>query len=229
MEVPAVDQRDLDLGAPEVQGGLQPPEASTHDDDTMHNPADYVADTEGRMLAMKFGIALVRAVVGGLFIGHGLQKLVGAFGGPGLEGTAGFFEQLGLHPAKAHASAAAVTETVGGAALLAGVATPAAAAALTGTMTVAVQKVHGANGVWSQNGGYEYNAVLTALLFAITADGPGSPSLGKREWGLGWAFAQLAAGVAGGLAMIKFGEMNAPAAAATAAQEEAPEPQPAAA
>src|ERR1700750_2179620 len=100
------------------------------------------------MLAMKFGIAILRAVVGGLFIGHGLQKLVGAFGGPGLEGTAGFFEQLGLHPGKLHARAAALTETVSGAALRAGVPTPAAAAALTGTMTVAVQKVHGQNGLW---------------------------------------------------------------------------------
>ena len=167
---------------------------------------------------MKFGIAILRAVVGGLFIGHGLQKLVGAFGGPGLEGTAGMFESLGLHPGKLHARAAALTETVGGAALLAGVATPAAAAALTGTMTVAVQKVHGQNGVWAQDGGFEYNAVLAALLFAITADGPGNPSLEKREWGVGWALAELAAGIGGGLAMIKFGEMNAPAEAPAASE-----------
>ena len=55
---------------------------------------------------MRFGIAILRAVVGGLFIGHGLQKLLGKFGGYGLEGTAGFFESLGLRPGKVHATAA---------------------------------------------------------------------------------------------------------------------------
>ena len=61
--------------------------------------------------------------------------------------------------------------------------------------------------------------------FAVTADGPGSPALDRREWGLGWALAQLAAGVGGAYAVVKFAESNAPA----AAQEGAPEPQPAAA
>src|SRR3954466_9048756 len=97
---------------------------------------------------MRFGIAILRAVIGGLFVGHGLQKLTGAFGGHGLEGTAGFFETLGLYPGKHHATAAGATETAGGALLVAGLATPAATAALTGTMTVAIGKVHGRNGVW---------------------------------------------------------------------------------
>src|SRR3954447_1744092 len=114
------------------------------------------------MWSMRFGIAILRAVIGGLFIGHGLQKLTGAFGGHGLEGTAGFFESLGLHPGKHHASAAGVAEAGGGALLVAGAATPAAAAALTGTMAVAVLKVHGANGPWAQNGGYEYPLVMSA-------------------------------------------------------------------
>ena len=38
---------------------------------------------------MRFGIAILRAVIGGLFVGHGLQKLNGMFGGFGLEGTGG--------------------------------------------------------------------------------------------------------------------------------------------
>src|SRR3954447_21323674 len=139
------------------------------------------------MWSMRFGIAILRAVIGGLFIGHGLQKLTGAFGGHGLEGTAGFFESLGLHPGKHHATAAGVSETVGGALLVAGLATPAAQAAITGTMTVATGKVHGKNGVWGQNGGYELPLVMTAAVFAITASGPGSLALDQREWGTGWA------------------------------------------
>ena len=45
-------------------------------------------------------------------------------------------------------------------------------------MTVAIAKVHGANGVWGQNGGYELPLVMTAALFAITAGGPGA-ALGR--------------------------------------------------
>ena len=122
---------------------------------------------------MSFGIAILRAVIGGLFIGHGLQKLLGKFGGHGLEGTGGWMESIGMRPGKVHATAAGAAETGGGALLVAGAATPLAASALTGTMTVAIAKVHGANGVWGQNGGYELPLVMTTALFAITAAGPG--------------------------------------------------------
>jgi putative oxidoreductase len=103
---------------------------------------------------------------------------------------AGGFEQIGLRPGKAHAVAAGVAETAGGALLIGGAANPLAGALLTGTMTTAIEKVHLKKGVWNQNGGFEYNAVLIAALFAVTAE----------EDGLGWALAELAAGVAGGLA-----------------------------
>jgi putative oxidoreductase len=142
---------------------------------------------------MRLGTALLRTVIGALFIGHGLQKLAGWFGGYGLEATGGAFEQMGLRPGKVHAGAAGVAETAGGALLIAGTATPFAAAMLTGTMTTAIEKVHWQKGVWNTEGGFEYNAVLIAALFAITADDDGN----------GWAIAELAAGVAGGLAVAK--------------------------
>ena len=40
---------------------------------------------------MDLGLLLLRLVIGGLLVGHGAQKLFGAFGGHGLEGTGGFF------------------------------------------------------------------------------------------------------------------------------------------
>ena len=49
--------------------------------------------------------------VGGLFVGHGTQKLFGWFGGSGLETTAAGFEHLGLRPAKANAIAERVLGT----------------------------------------------------------------------------------------------------------------------
>jgi putative oxidoreductase len=182
---------------------------------------------------MRFGIAILRAVIGGLFVGHGLQKLTGAFGGYGLEGTAGGFEQMGLRPGKVHATAAGVAETAGGGLLLAGLATPLAASALTGTMAVAIKKVHIDKGPWAANGGYEYNAVLMAALFAISADGPGSPSLdeafGTTRNGLRWGLLELAAGLGGALAMLKFADQGAPAETSAsgssgAGSESTPEP-----
>jgi len=59
---------------------------------------------------MAFGRLLLRATVGGFFIGHGTQKLFGWFGGHGIEATGGFFEQLGLRPGRTHATAAGVAE-----------------------------------------------------------------------------------------------------------------------
>jgi putative oxidoreductase len=153
---------------------------------------------------MRFGIALLRAVVGALFMGHGLQKLAGWFGGRGLAATAKGFESMGLRPGKLHATAAGVAETAGGALLLTGTATPLAAGMLTGTMTVAIRKVHFAKGVWVTQGGYEYNLVLLAALFAITAAGPGTAALDEGHAGTGWAFAEFAAGLLGAEALLRF-------------------------
>ena len=75
---------------------------------------------------MKVGSLVLRLAVGGLFVGHGLQKLRGSFDGPGLDGTEQMMKSLELHPARRNAVAAAVTETAGGAALALGLATPVA-------------------------------------------------------------------------------------------------------
>jgi putative oxidoreductase len=167
---------------------------------------------------MRLGIAILRAIVGGFFIGHGLQKL------KALEGTAGGFESMGLKPGKVHATAAAAAETGGGALLVAGLATPAAAAALTGTMSVAIDTVHAAKGPWNTEGGYEYNAVLMAAVFAITAEGPGALSLDRREWGAGWAIAQLVAGVGGAAALLRWAHSQSEAEPEPARPEPAREP-----
>ena len=150
---------------------------------------------------MRLGALLIRGVVGPLFIGHGTQKLFGWFGGHGLDGTTKGFEQLGLRPAKVHATAAGIAEAGGGALMVAGLETPLAAAALTATMITAIQKVHLKNGPWTTNGGYEYNVVLIAAALAIAEVGPGPISLdaarGKEREGSGWALAALLAGALG--------------------------------
>jgi putative oxidoreductase len=158
---------------------------------------------------MKVGSLILRLAVGGLFVGHGLQKLRGSFDGPGLEGTEQMMESLEMHPARRTAVAAAVTETAGGAALALGAATPLAAAGLIATMVTAVRKVHWSNGLWNSGGGWEYNGVLVAATAAIVADGPGTLSfdalLGKRTWGAGWALLALVGGAAASTALIEAG------------------------
>lgn len=146
------------------------------------------------------GLTTLRAVVGGLFIGHGSQKLFGAFGGDGLEATGQGFEQMGLKPGRQMASAAGASELVGGSLLAMGAATPLAAAMLTGTMATAISKVHLKNGVWVTDGGFEYNAVLIAAVFALTDAGPGRISIdhlrGREKRGVHWALLELGAGLA---------------------------------
>jgi putative oxidoreductase len=151
-------------------------------------------------------IAILRAVIGLLFMGHGLQKLAGWFGGHGPEGTGQFFESVGLRPGKRHAISAGAAETTGGALLALGFLTPLAAALLTGSMTTAVKTVHIDKGPWVAEGGWEYNAVLVAALFAITEAGPGRASLdhklGINLSGPVWAIAALAAGAGGAAAVL---------------------------
>ena len=164
---------------------------------------------------MALGTLLLRLTVGGLFVGHGLQKLTGAFDGPGLEGATGMMESLEMHPARQNAIASASAETFGGAALVLGAATPAAAAALIATMTTAVRTVHLKNGVWNAKGGWEFNAVLAAAAAAIAFEGPGLLSVDalfkKSRWGVGGGLFAIAAGVAGSFAVTEYAKRVKPA------------------
>ena len=138
---------------------------------------------------------MLRLVIGGLFIGHGTQKLFGWFGGYGLDATGEAFEQTGLRPGRTNALAAGVAEAGGGALLAAGLATPLAAATLTSVMLTAIKRVHASKGLWISDGGYEYNLVLIAAVLALVDAGPGSLSLdgarGAELTGPVWTLAAL--------------------------------------
>src|SRR5919198_6777103 len=150
---------------------------------------------------MKLLILAARLLIGGLFIGHGTQKLFGWFGGYGPDGTGGFFESLGMRPGRQHAVAAGATETASGGLLALGLATPAAAAGITGVMTTAIRTVHRPNGPWITENGWEYTATVIAAVGLITEMGPGPLSLdaalGIERRGPFWAGAALAARAAG--------------------------------
>jgi putative oxidoreductase len=139
-------------------------------------------------------------------MGHGLQKLVGWFDGPGLGGTEQAMAAMDLHPARHQAKLAALSETVGGGLTALGFLNPLGPAMIIGTMAVAIQKVHGKNGLWITSGGFEYNLTLIAAAAAVAADGPGAASLdallGSDRHGVRWALAAVTAGAVGAAATV---------------------------
>jgi putative oxidoreductase len=160
---------------------------------------------------MDLALISLRLVIGLLFVGHGAQKLFGAFGGGGLEGTASNFDRMGLRPGRLHATAAGTAELGGGALLALGLFTPFAAAALIGVMTAAAWSVHSKNGLWVTNSGYEYNLVLGVAAFAVATIGAGSWSLdsalGIVADGEVWGLAALGAGLLGGAGAVLSGRL----------------------
>jgi putative oxidoreductase len=162
---------------------------------------------------MDLALLVLRAVVGLLFVGHGAQKLFGAFGGGGLESTTGMFDNIGLRPGWLHARAAGTAEFAGGALLALGLFTPFAAAALIAVMTAAVITVHAPNGIWNSNRGYEFNLVMIAAAFALSGIGAGSWSIdnvfGFDLNGVLWAIGALVVGVIGGIGSVVAGRMGA--------------------
>jgi putative oxidoreductase len=174
---------------------------------------------------MTIGRSVLRTTLGGLMLGHGLQKLSGSFGGPGLEGTEQAMGSIGIHPAKQQAVAAALSETIGGGLTAAGLFSPLGPAMIIGTMAVAIKKVHGKNGVWVNKGGYEYNALIIAAAIALAADGPGAVSIDglfrSRRSGPQWAIASVVLGLGGAAATLAISERLKPADEADATEDAA--------
>ncbi len=174
---------------------------------------------------MNFFVTVLRVVIGGLFVGHGTQKLFGWFGGHGPDATGQAFEGMGMRPGKQHALAAGYSEAGGGALLALGLLTPAAGSAIIATMVQAIRKVHGANGPFVTEGGWEYNAVLIAAVAGIVEHGAGPLSLdralGLEARGKVLALLAIAGGIAGPIAFEKLvpvpAEDATPRAAADAA------------
>jgi putative oxidoreductase len=160
---------------------------------------------------MDVSLLLLHVIVGLLFVGHGAQKLFGAFGGYGLEGTGGYFESIGLRPGKLHAFAAGTAEFAGGILLTLGLLLPLAAALIAATMTAAILTVHLPKGIWNHEGGLEYNLVLILLVLTLVAVGGGEYALDEALnldlTSAAWAFGSVGAGVLGGIGAVLSGRL----------------------
>jgi putative oxidoreductase len=125
---------------------------------------------------------LLRGVIGGTLIAHGVKH------GRSLNGTAGWFGSIGFRQPQLQAKASAAVEIGAGAALVAGAGTPLAAAAAVGTMAVAARSVHLPNGFFITAEGWEYVANLATASVALAGIGPGRWSVDHltgwdRRWG----------------------------------------------
>ena len=166
---------------------------------------------------MDLALLILRVAIGAFFIGHGAQKLFGAFGGHGLAGTGRFFESLGMRPGRLHATGAGIAEFAGGLLLVLGLLTPLGAMMIIAVMAVAIMTVHAAKGPWVTDGGYEYNVVLIAGAFALAGAGAGEWSLdGAMDLdvaGAGWALGAFGLGLLGAIGAVLAGRagVGAPA------------------
>lgn len=142
------------------------------------------------------GLLLLRLMTGGVYVLHGLPKLIGGEGAGkripedvqqklgqgfvgsmeqgGLENTAKMLESLGVPNAPMMAWVVALTEFLGGLALVLGWNTRLAAFGLTIVQIVAIGKVHAPQGA----SGSEFNGVLLATTGALALTGPGKVAIG---------------------------------------------------
>ncbi|XEC94418.1 DoxX family protein [Paenibacillus tarimensis] len=129
-------------------------------------------------MSIALGLLIIRLVLGLTFIGHGVQKLFGWFGGYGLKGTGGWLESIGVKPGVAAAFVIGLFEVIGGALFVLGLWLPVAAALIIVLMIGAIVTVHGKNGFWVTSNGIEYNVILMAISLALALIGPGEFSIG---------------------------------------------------
>ena len=125
--------------------------------------------------AVDVSLLLVRVIVGVIFAAHGAQKLFGWWGGHGLEATVAPPPD-GMGPI---GYLVTIGEFFGGLGLIVGFLSRFSAAALIVIMLGAIAMVHGKNGFFLQNGGFEYNLALIGLLLPILLCGPGHYSIGR--------------------------------------------------
>src|SRR5512139_2907909 len=129
-------------------------------------------------------IMVVRLGLGIVFFPHGMQKLLGWFGGPGFSGTMGMFTS-NMHIPALFAFLAIMAEGLGSLGLITGFLTRIAAFGVGMNMVVAVYMLHWQNGFFmnwfgNQKGeGFELHILVIAMVIAPIIKGGGVLSVDK--------------------------------------------------
>lgn len=128
----------------------------------------------------ELGLAILRVVLGVIFIAHGAPALFGGMGG-----TATFLGSLGIPFPLLAAWVVRLLEFLGGIGLVAGFLVTPIALALTVEMMTAIVLVHAARGFYvvgaEANGGIEFNLLLVASLLMLVFGGPGLAAIDSRS------------------------------------------------
>ena len=127
----------------------------------------------------RLAVLILRLFLGFVFVMHGSQKLLGAFGGSGVTGFAGLLAKYGIEPNLLWAWVVAITEFVGGICIFFGFLTRFWAAGLVIDMTVALVKVHLVNGFFWGKGGVEFVLTLGVIALVLLMTGPGFMSMDR--------------------------------------------------
>lgn len=127
----------------------------------------------------ELGLAILRIVLGVVYVTHGLPKLMG-----GAAATTGLLSGLGFPVPLAFAWVVTLLETFGGLALIVGFFVRPVAVLFVIEMLLGIILVHARAGwyvIGGGTGGAEYNTVLVAALLALILAGPGLASLDGRR------------------------------------------------
>jgi putative oxidoreductase len=123
--------------------------------------------------ARDWALLLARVLIGVVMFAHGYQKMVINGIGRTIEG----FENLSIPLAIVSASFVTLVEFVGSVLLIVGALTPLMCGLMLVIMIGAAAFVHGGNGIFIANGGWELVGVIGAALVALAAVGPGRYSV----------------------------------------------------
>ena len=130
-----------------------------------------------------FGVFIARIVLSVVFIPHGLQKILGLFGGYGFSASLSYFTSLGVPVVLGFL--VIIAESLGSAALFLGLFGRFMAFGICLEMLGAVFLVHMPNGFFMNWGGaqkgegFEYHLLAIAMLVAIIVRGAGALSLDR--------------------------------------------------
>ena len=128
----------------------------------------------------ELGLALLRVVLGVIFISHGAPSLFG-----GMEGQVAFFSSLGIPLPVVVAWGVKLLEFFGGIALLIGLLVTPVSLLLTIQMFAGIVLVHAPRGWYvvgpEANGGVEFSVLLAASLMMLVFGGAGMASLDGRS------------------------------------------------
>ncbi|WP_378732759.1 DoxX family protein [Nocardia brasiliensis] len=200
------DELGLDPDVPPVgASGTSPDAAPAYAYASIPPAANTPTDTgrlrrrngDDRRGTLDFGLFLLRLIVGGTFIYHGLQKLTGWFHGPGLDGTRDMMEKGGWDHPTLSAILVTVGEVGGGALLVLGLATPLASGAILAVILDAWAWKQGMNPGFqykaSVPSGVELESILAGTAAVIILTGPGRWAFDRNR---GWATRPFAGSVA---------------------------------